>query len=146
MRIASLAPIALSLALAACKQTALDRQGLEVEPQRAVTAEGLVVIDLLPGIGAPAARGDRVRVEYTLSLADGRKVDSSRDRGRALELVIGDAPLACLDAGLVGMREGGRRKLISPPELAYGTKGVPGLVPPNAELTVELELVAIERP
>ncbi|MCB9914782.1 MAG: FKBP-type peptidyl-prolyl cis-trans isomerase [Planctomycetes bacterium] len=116
---------------------------VDVDHVRVATQHGVVYEDLLPGQGPEVAEGERVRVDYVGYLDDGTQFDSSLDRGVPIEFVHGQAPIAGWDEGMAGMRAGGRRRMELPPELAYGEAGVPGIVPENARLTFELELLAI---
>jgi hypothetical protein len=107
------------------------------------TASGLHYIDERPGEGEPARAGRTVRVHYTGWLMDGSKFDSSRDRGEPLEFVLGRGQvIRGWDEGVTGMKVGGRRKLVIPPKLAYGARGV-GPIPPNSTLVFEVELVGV---
>ena len=105
---------------------------------------GLKVLDLKVGDGKMAEKGMTVRVHYTGWLADGTKFDSSRDRGEPLPFQIGaDPPMVIRgwDEGVAGMRVGGKRKLTIPPDMAYGEAGFRDVIPPNATLVFEVELV-----
>jgi FKBP-type peptidyl-prolyl cis-trans isomerase len=109
-----------------------------------VTASGLHYVDLRIGQGDEAASGKIVEVRYLGWLEDGTRFDSSRDHDRpfTFRLGAGDA-LKGWDEGLVGMRVGGRRKLVIPPELGFGRQGVGSVVPSNAVLYYEFELLAV---
>lgn len=103
----------------------------------------LVSEDLSFGTGREATAGDVLTVQYTGWLEDGRTFDSSRDRGPfELELGKGEV-IKGWDRGLAGMRVGGKRRLTIPPELAYGSRGYAGLIPPQATLVFEVELLEL---
>jgi len=96
------------------------------------------------GSGDEAQVGQNVRVHYTGWLTDGTKFDSSVDRGQPFDFPLGGgAVIRGWDDGVAGMRVGGKRKLVIPPDLAYGERGAGGVIPPNATLTFEVELVRI---
>jgi FKBP-type peptidyl-prolyl cis-trans isomerase FkpA len=108
------------------------------------TASGLVIEDLSVGAGEPAAAGRRVTVHYTGWLVDGTKFDSSRDRGDPFVFPLGGRHvIAGWDEGVQGMRVGGVRKLTIPPALGYGARGAGGIIPPNATLVFEVELLGV---
>ena len=106
-------------------------------------SSGLHVRDLEIGDGAFATPGDTVTVHYTGWLPDGTQFDSSRGRGPfAFALGIGQV-IPGWDQGVAGMREGGRRQLVIPPSLAYGPAGMGGVIPPNATLVFDVELIEV---
>jgi len=107
---------------------------------------GLVVTDLVVGSGAPVKSGDKVRVHYVGTLTNGTEFDSSRKHGAApFSVEIGKGMvIKGWDAGLIGMKVGGKRKLTIPPDLAYGDRGAPPTVPPRATLIFEIELLGIQ--
>ncbi|MBE9178360.1 FKBP-type peptidyl-prolyl cis-trans isomerase [Oculatella sp. LEGE 06141] len=108
------------------------------------TASGLKYVDLVAGTGATPAPGQTVVVQYTGTLEDGTKFDSSRDRNQPFTFNLGTgAVIAGWDEGLSTMKVGGRRQLIVPANLAYGSGGIPGRIPPNATLIFDVELLAI---
>lgn len=109
-----------------------------------VTASGLHFIDLVRGTGPAPHVGDVTEVHYTGWLEDGTKFDSSLDRGEPIQFVLGRGKvIAGWDEGIALMRQGGQARLIIPPALAYGERGYPGAIPPNATLTFEVELVRV---
>ena len=109
------------------------------------TASGLQLQDLVVGQGKMAVPGSRLEVHYTGWLEDGTEFDSSRKPGREPYLVILDRSgvIQGWHEGLRGMREGGKRKLIIPPELGYGEEGKEPDIPPNAILIFEVELLEV---
>lgn len=99
--------------------------------------------DLVVGTGATAATGDTLTVHYTGWLADGTKFDSSYDRGTPYVFVLGASQvIRGWDMGIPGMKVGGKRRLVIPPSLAYGSAGR-GPIPPNATLKFDVDLVSI---
>jgi FKBP-type peptidyl-prolyl cis-trans isomerase len=108
------------------------------------TNSGLQYTDDQIGTGAAAKSGDTVEVHYTGTLKDGTKFDSSKDRGKPFSFPLGAGKvIKGWDEGVAGMKVGGKRTLIIPAELAYGARGVPNVIPPNAELRFEVELLKI---
>jgi peptidylprolyl isomerase/FKBP-type peptidyl-prolyl cis-trans isomerase FkpA len=104
----------------------------------------LEVVDLVVGTGAEAVAGKRVSVHYTGTLTNGSKFDSSLDRGQPFQFVLGAGQvIKGWDQGVAGMKIGGKRKLTIPPELGYGARGAGGVIPPNATLVFEVELLGV---
>ncbi len=104
----------------------------------------LIKEDLVVGSGAEAQSGRVVSVHYTGTLTTGAKFDSSLDRGRPFDFPLGAGRvIKGWDEGVVGMKVGGKRKLTIPPEMGYGAQGFPGVIPPNATLVFEVELIAV---
>lgn len=109
------------------------------------TSTGLMYDDQAIGSGDAAKVGDRVTVHYTGTLADGSKFDSSLDRGQPFSFPLGAGRvIKGWDEGVAGMMVGGKRKLVIPYGLAYGINGRPPVIPPKAELTFVVELLAID--
>lgn len=107
----------------------------------------LNVLDMALGSGATATENATVTVHYTGWLLDGRKFDSSYDRSKPFSFTLGAGRvIEGWDRGVAGMKVGGKRELIIPPELAYGARGAGGVIPPNAALRFEIELIAVEAP
>ena len=109
------------------------------------TPTGLVIEDISVGEGAPATVGQHVTVHYTGWLTDGTKFDSSKDRGDPFDFPLGrHHVISGWDEGVQGMQVGGVRKLTIPPDLGYGARGAGGVIPPNATLVFEVELLGID--
>jgi len=110
-----------------------------------VIESGLIIEDLVVGDGAEAAVGDRVVVHYTGWLTNGTKFDSSKDRNDPFTFALGYRQvISGWDEGVQGMKVGGTRKLTIPPDLGYGTRGAGGVIPPNATLVFEVELLDLK--
>ena len=106
--------------------------------------ESLKLEDLKQGTGAEAKAGQRVTVHYVGTLTDGSKFDSSRDRGKGFAFKLGAGEvIRGWDQGVAGMKVGGLRKLTIPPELGYGERGYPPVIPPRATLVFEVELLEV---
>ena len=109
------------------------------------TATGLIIDDVVVGNGDAAKAGDQVTVHYTGWLTDGAKFDSSKDRDDPFSFPLGARRvIAGWDEGVQGMQVGGTRKLTIPPLLGYGARGAGGVIPPNATLVFEVELLSID--
>ena len=114
------------------------------EPGAVVTASGLVYRELKAGDGDAPKATDTVRVHYRGTLADGKEFDSSYKRGEPATFPL-NRVIPCWTEGLQRMRTGGTARLTCPPEIAYGAKGAPGAVPPNATLRFDVELFGVIR-
>lgn len=114
-------------------------------PTEGTAGEGqLSIEDIKVGTGAEAQSGSAVKVHYVGTLTDGTKFDSSRDRNILFDFNVGRGDvIKGWDQGVVGMKVGGLRKLTIPSSLGYGEKGVPGVIPANATLVFEIELVEV---
>jgi FKBP-type peptidyl-prolyl cis-trans isomerase FkpA len=109
------------------------------------TPNGLTYQDLTEGAGAEAAKGMQVSVHYTGWLMDGTKFDSSKDRNQPFDFPLGAGQvIRGWDEGVAGMKVGGTRKLTIPPSLGYGARGAGGVIPPNATLVFEVELLGVD--
>ena len=109
-----------------------------------MTDPDLKIETLKEGAGAEARAGSTVTVHYVGTLTDGKKFDSSRDRGRGFSFKLGAGQvIKGWDQGVAGMKIGSVRKLTIPPHLAYGDKGFPGAIPPNSTLVFEVELLSV---
>lgn len=108
------------------------------------TASGLIIEELTLGDGISAEAGQFVTVHYTGWLTDGSKFDSSKDRFEPFQFHLGAREvIAGWDEGVVGMKIGGSRRLTIPPQLGYGPRGAGGVIPPNATLIFEVELLGV---
>ena len=108
------------------------------------TPSGLTIEDLIVGTGDAASAGQKVSVHYTGWTVDGKKFDSSKDRGQAFLFSLGRGEvIRGWDEGVAGMKVGGKRKLTIPPELGYGARGAGRVIPPNSTLVFEVELLAV---
>ena len=106
---------------------------------------GLRYQDVAVGSGEEATAGRTAVVHYTGWLPDGKKFDSSRDRGEPFSFPLGAGQvIAGWDQGVAGMKVGGRRKLVIPPELGYGASGAPPDIPPNSTLVFDVELLGVQ--
>ena len=142
-------PLALLLSIGIFSTTACSQQASA--PMAASNVTALVKQDRKPGTGAEAVAGRVVAVHYTGWLYDaaapdhkGAKFDSSRDRGTPFEFSLGSGNvIRGWDDGVAGMKVGGQRTLVIPPEMGYGSRGAGGVIPPNATLVFDVELLGV---
>lgn len=112
------------------------------EPGAVVSASGLVFRSLVDGKGPSPSAADVVKVHYRGTLADGTEFDSSYTQGKPIEFPL-NRVIACWTEGVQKLKVGGKAKLTCPPAIAYGTRGAGGVIPPNATLQFEVELLGI---
>lgn len=147
--------LAVAIAIPACSQKEAKGSG-ETAPQTAQpaavnaetikTASGLAYQDVKPGTGAVPVSGKQVKVHYTGWLENGTKFDSSVDRGEPFVFPIGAGQvIPGWDEGVLSMKVGGKRRLIIPARLGYGEQGAGGVIPPNATLIFDVELLDVEK-
>jgi FKBP-type peptidyl-prolyl cis-trans isomerase len=130
-----------------CNGSPNDVLGSDCVPGEEIVAESeLVYEDLECGDGTEATHGDALTVRYTGRLSDGTIFDQT-EAGETFEFLLdSDVLIAGWSEGVTGMREGGRRRLVIPPELGYGQGGLAGVIPPNETLTYVVELIAVRQP
>ncbi len=141
-------PATALLFLAGCHTQTITLSPLPGTPttmEKHVTKSGLAYIDEVVGTGAQPQTGNHVTVHYTGYLTDGKKFDSSVDRNTPFTFVIGQGQvIKGWDEGVATMNVGGKRKLIIPSQLGYGSRGAAGVIPPNAELVFDVELLEVK--
>lgn len=122
----------------------LEKDNMLDEPGTITTASGLKLLDRVVGSGDEAKAGDKVTVHYTGTLTNGSKFDSSLDRGQPFTFALGAGQvIKGWDEGVAGMKVGGKRKLVIPANLGYGARGAGNVIPPNATLIFEVELLKV---
>lgn len=142
--------VAVTLALALGAGAANAATPAPIAPHTAkghfmTTPSGLEYEDEVVGTGAQPVKGQLVSVHYVGTLQDGTKFDSSRDRHEPFDFHVGEGEvIKGWDEGVISMHVGGRRKLIIPAALAYGSRGAGGVIPPNATILFDVELLAIK--
>jgi FKBP-type peptidyl-prolyl cis-trans isomerase len=147
-------PLAVAFLLAACSlddfrsrplNPPIARELAVNEDALTTTPSGLRYQDVTEGDGAEARAGDTVSVHYTGWLTDGSQFDGSRGRGAPLTFQLGAGRvIAGWEEGVAGMKVGGSRKLVVPAQLGYGARGFPPVIPPNATLVFDIELLGIK--
>lgn len=142
---ASIVVIALALVSAMEGGITMAADERQQNTAETVTASGLTYVDLTMGEGDVAVTGKTATVHYTGWLENGRKFDSSVDRGQPFSFPLGAGRvIKGWDEGVQGMKIGGKRKLTIPPELGYGARGAGGVIPPNATLIFDVELLGVQ--
>lgn len=135
------ATIAASPTILAELPTPTTAKKVEASKNYNTTPSGLKYLDMVEGSGAAPKSGQTVSVHYTGTLEDGKKFDSSRDRGSPFQFTLGAGQvIKGWDEGIASMKVGGRRQLVIPPELGYGSRGI-GPIPPNSTLIFDVELL-----
>lgn len=124
----------------------INKEIISMDLEQAVTTEsGLKYIDIVEGTGESPQKGQKVTVHYTGTLTDGKKFDSSKDRNQPFTFTIGVGQvIKGWDEGVASMKVGGQRTLIIPPDLGYGSRGAGGVIPPNATLLFDVELLGVK--
>lgn len=116
------------------------------KPAEAPSNEKLGIKDLVVGKGTEAKSGDSVKVHYVGTLPDGKEFDASKKHGQPFDFELGAGRvIKGWDQGVAGMKVGGKRKLTVPPSLGYGARGFPPVIPPNATLNFEVELLEVKK-
>jgi FKBP-type peptidyl-prolyl cis-trans isomerase FkpA len=150
----SLSLIAVAALLAACGNTQPPTAAPAPAPKAATpaapaaaattTRTGLVYQSLVEGSGTPPLATDTVRVHYRGTFPDGREFDSSYKRGQPTEFPL-NRVIPCWTEGVQLMKPGGKARLTCPPQIAYGERGAGSVIPPNATLNFEIELISVKR-
>ncbi len=135
---------AAALSLVACAAPAQGPVTTASSSAATTTRSGLVYQLLKEGSGASPAATDTVKVHYRGTFQDGREFDSSYKRGEPTEFPL-NRVIACWTEGVQLMKPGGKARLTCPPAIAYGERGAGGVIPPNATLNFEIELVSVKR-
>lgn len=147
--VALLLVVAISIPACAQKESkpAVETKGAAALPANAQkTPSGLAYVDMVVGNGPSPTAGKPVKVHYTGWLENGTKFDSSVDRGEPFVFTIGAGQvIPGWDEGVMSMKVGGKRKLIVPPQLGYGAAGAGGVIPPNAVLIFDVELLDVAK-
>lgn len=126
-----------------CHDSRVDFRNIQISDLTITTETGLQYVDIVEGAGAVVAAGATVTVHYTGRFVDGKKFDSNRDRGKSDSLSLKQV-IKGWQEGVAGMKVGGRRKLIVPPQLAYGERGAGSIIPPHATLVFDVEVLEVE--
>lgn len=121
---------------------AFSFQAIAAEPKEEKTASGIVITKIKEGTGASPKSSDTVKVHYRGTLVNGKEFDSSYGRGQPASFPL-NRVIPCWTEGMQTMKTGGKSKLVCPPNLAYGSRGIPGTIPPDSTLVFEVELLEI---
>ena len=122
-----------------------ETPAMPANTKEVTTASGLKYTDVVEGNGGSPKKGQTVVVHYTGTLTDGSKFDSSVDRNEPFKFKIGvGMVIKGWDEGVMSMKVGGKRRLVIPSELGYGARGAGGVIPPNATLIFDVELLGLE--
>ncbi len=119
-------------------------QATAAEPKETKTSSGIAITMLKEGAGASPKASDTVKVHYRGTLPGGKEFDSSYGRGQPASFPL-NRVIPCWTEGVQAIKVGGKAKLVCPPNLAYGSRGVPGTIPPDATLIFEVELLEIQK-
>jgi peptidylprolyl isomerase len=142
--VALLSAVCVMPALAAAEKAKSAEKS--VAAKQVITASGLKYVDVKVGNGASPIKGKQVKVHYTGTLENGKKFDSSVDRNEPFSFVIGVGQvIPGWDEGVMSMKVGSKRKLIIPSKLGYGAAGAGGVIPPNATLLFDVELLEVAK-
>jgi peptidylprolyl isomerase len=146
--------LAVGIVIPACSQKETKNMTTELKPAAAQqnspeqyikSPSGLAYLEIKPGTGASPVAGKQVKVHYTGTLENGAKFDSSVDRGQPFSFTIGVGQvIPGWDEGVLSMKVGGKRKLVIPSQLGYGASGAGGVIPPNATLIFDVELLEVQ--
>jgi FKBP-type peptidyl-prolyl cis-trans isomerase FkpA len=123
---------------------AFSLQTSAAEPKEEKTASGIVITTIKEGTGASPKSSDTVKVHYRGMLVNGKEFDSSYGRGQPTSFPL-NRVIPCWTEGMQTMKTGGKSKLVCPPNLAYGSRGIPGTIPPDATLVFEVELLEVAK-
>jgi FKBP-type peptidyl-prolyl cis-trans isomerase FkpA len=138
--------LAILLAVSVAGAGQATKPGGAMDEKIVTTPSGLKYVDLVVGTGLEAKAGQTVVVHYTGWLTDGQKFDSSVDSGKPFSFPLGAGRvIKGWDEGVAGMKVGGKRKLMIPPQLGYGARGAGNVIPPNADLIFEVQLLDIAK-
>ena len=121
---------------------AFSFQAIAAEPKEEKTASGIVITKIKEGTGASPKASDTVKVHYRGTLVNGKEFDSSYGRGQPTSFPL-NRVIPCWTEGMQTMKTGGKSKLVCPPNLAYGSRGIPGTIPPDSTLIFEVELLEV---